>query len=165
VREIHCFKTFNDCNATFEVSILFNNEQLRRHKILNIFYEKFRLFFYSRVIDIESFRIYLSIARNDKPYFAFENIYSGNHRILEDAIHEDKTSTPHMRREISNYFVDVFHPIVFINTSNHAMAEKDNNETCGNRKIDYLTKNPQFFSVTIRERRLTVSLCRMLLNL
>ncbi len=129
VREIHCFETFGDSNLTFiEVSILFNNEQLRRHKILNRFYEKLRLFLYGRVIDIESFRIYLDTTETDKPYFTFEKIYSANHGIEEDTIHEDSMSTVPIRREISNYFADMFHPVVFINTSNHAMAEKDNNE-------------------------------------
>ena len=48
---------------------------------------------------------------------------------MEDSIHgDDKFSIP-VRRNISNYFADDFHPVVFINTSNHAMAEKDNNDT------------------------------------
>jgi hypothetical protein len=128
VREIHCCKIFYDEKCFFiEVSIMFNNEQLRRHKVLNQFYEKFRLFFYGRIIDVESFRIYSSTAQTDKPYFTFDRIYSENHGIEEDNIHGDRDLSVPKKRYIYTYFADNFHPVVFINTSNHAMAEKDNN--------------------------------------
>ena len=89
----------------------------------------YRLFFYGRIIDIESFRIYPNIDQSDKPYFTFTKIYSENFGIVEDNIHGDKEFTIPERRSISTYFADEFHPVVFINTSNHAMAEKDNNGT------------------------------------
>src|SRR5206468_7734042 len=38
VREIHCWKTRDDRGEYIEVSIMFNNEQLRRHKSVNTFY-------------------------------------------------------------------------------------------------------------------------------
>ncbi len=130
VREIHCSKISYDDNHTFvEVSIMFNNEQLRRHKVLNKFYEKFRLFFYGRIIDIESFRIYSTTAQSDKPYFTFDRIYSEDHGIEEDNVHGDSEFSVSKKRYIYTYFADHFHPVVFINTSNHAMAEKDNNVT------------------------------------
>lgn len=127
VREIHCSKISNDSNHfIIEVSVMFNNEQLRRHKVLNRFYEKFRLFFYGRIIDVESFRIYSSSAQADIPYFTFDRIYSENYGIEEDNIHGDAIPK---RRYVYTYLADHFHPVVFINTSNHAMAEKDNNDT------------------------------------
>jgi hypothetical protein len=129
VREIHCSKKYEvDKTRIIEVSIMFNNEQLRRHRIVNGFYEKFRLFFYGRKIDIETFCIYLRTEKLSDNYFTFEGIYSGDFGILEDNIHGDIKSPP-PRRNISSYFMDYFHPVVFINTSNHAMAEKDNNLT------------------------------------
>ncbi|AFU57726.1 hypothetical protein Ngar_c07840 [Candidatus Nitrososphaera gargensis Ga9.2] len=58
-------------------------------------------------------------------YFVFEGIYSGNHNLEYDTTHLDKPPAPH--REIEYYFADQYHPIVFINTSNHAMGPHDNN--------------------------------------
>ena len=107
---------------------MFNNEQLRRHKIANAFYEKFRLWFYGRKIDIETFRIYLSNVQYNHNYFTFEKIYSEDYGIEEDTKHGDDMP-PIPQRNISYYFMDQFHPVIFINTSNHAMAEKDNNGT------------------------------------
>jgi hypothetical protein len=111
-----------------EVSILFNNEQLRRHQAVNTLYEKFRLFFYGRKIDVESFRIHLPTESFSDNYFTFQGIYSGDFGIFEDSIHGD-IKTPPPRRIILSYFMDHYHPVVFINTSNHAMAQMDNNPT------------------------------------
>ncbi len=125
VREIHCHK-INE--KEFEVSILFNNEELRRHRILNRVYEWFRSLFYGRTIDIETFKIILN---NGVPSeFKFSNIYSGEFNQLEqDTVHEEKAwgdeETP--LHKIKYYYANYNHPIVFINTSNHAMAEHDNN--------------------------------------
>ena len=127
VREIHCSRyEDNKTGSMIEVSIMFNNEQLRRHKIVNSFYEKFRLFFYGRNIDVETFCIRLPSEKLEDMYFTFKGIYSAHFGIEEDSIHGDARSPP-PRRNVSIYFVDYFHPVVFINTSNHAMAEKDNN--------------------------------------
>jgi hypothetical protein len=128
VREIHCCETQDDRGKYIEVSIMFNNEELRRHKSINALYEKFRLWFYGRNIDIETFRIYLPTAQYNHNYFTFERIYSGDYGIVEDTIHGDDIP-PTPKRDISYYFMDQFHPVIFINTSNHAMAEKDNNST------------------------------------
>ena len=148
VREVHCKKSANpDLTTDLEVCLLFNNEALRRHKILNRIYEKIRHVFYGRVLDLETFRVHFDSdndtlynsanvdrTRNgnhngnskDGDYFTFQNIYSEKHGIEEDTIHLDsKPPVPH--RNIEYYFIDRFHPIVFINTANHAMSEHDNN--------------------------------------
>lgn len=150
VREIHCSKYEGD-KSIIEVSIMFNNEQLRRHRIVNGFYEKFRLFFYGRKIDIETFRIYLPTEIFGDNYFTFEGIYSGVFGIIEDNIHEDIKSPP-PRRNISSYFMDHYHPVVFINTSNHAMAEIDNNPTLWKWEYQpFEEKSPVIFGTKSRE--------------
>lgn len=104
VREIHCSKNEGN-NSIIEVSILFNNEQLRRHQVVNGLYEKFRLFFYGRKIDVETFRIHLPIETLKDNYFTFQGIYSGDFGIIEDNIHEDIKSPP-PKRNILSYFMD-----------------------------------------------------------
>lgn len=124
VREVHCHK----CGVNeFEVTILFNNEALREHAVLNQIYEWFRSLVYGRIIDVETFRIILEqeVAEN----FKFEGIYSGENDIQKDDVHGDK---PDLNgnipvHKIKYYFANTRHPIVFINTSNHAMAEHDMN--------------------------------------
>ena len=64
--------------------------------------------------------------RNRDNFFVFEGIYSGPYDIEYDTIHLDKPP-PLRRRHIEYYFLDHYHPIVFINTANHAMSEHDNN--------------------------------------
>ena len=124
IREIHCKKINNN---EIEVSVLFNNESLRKHRILNSFYEGFRSLFYGRTIDIETFKIIL----NDgiPTDFTFKGIYSGDYDIQDDTTHEEKTylfdTIP--THKIKYFFANTYHPIIFINTSNHAMAEHDGN--------------------------------------
>ncbi len=125
VREVHC--AMIEPNI-IEVSIIFNNEQLRKFKIANNFYEKFRLLKYGRTSDIETFRISndgSNLKDNDKNYYTFENIYSDKYGIEYDTIHHDPKIAP--PREIKYMSKKFFNPIVFINTSNHAMSESDNN--------------------------------------
>ncbi len=57
--------------------------------------------------------------------FTFENIYSDNHQLEDDNVHGDKENAP--EHIIKYYFVNYNHPVVFINTSNHAMSEHDTN--------------------------------------
>jgi hypothetical protein len=61
--------------------------------------------------------------------FIFENIYSykngKNNGLNEDSIHGNPPGDGKI--PISYYFVDFNHPVVFVNTSNHAMAEHDAN--------------------------------------
>jgi hypothetical protein len=139
VREIHCIPVDNCKDASlndgrkFEVTIVFENEQLRKHKILNGIYERLRLFGYGRKRDIETFCILADQEEKQDSNangFNFINIYSGNSTLKEDSIHKDPPkSPPHAIR----YFAGVHndpkfnHPVVFINTSNHAMSEHDNN--------------------------------------
>lgn len=124
VREIHCYRVDND---ELEVTILFNNEHLREHAILNPVYEWFRSLFYGRVIDIETFRIIFveKVPEN----FEFKDIYSLDNNVEEDEIHGDKPNSYGKvpMHKIKYYFASTYHPIVFINTANHAMAEYDTN--------------------------------------
>ena len=118
LQEIHCHKE----GDVIEVSLKFRNETLRRHSIFERFYEWFRSIYYGRISDIETFYILLS---NGVPTdFKFPRIHSGSNNIDEDTIHQDP---PKQIVRIKYYFENTNHPIVFINTSNHAMAEYDNN--------------------------------------
>lgn len=128
LREVHCNVIQPDI---LEVTLIFNNEELRKFSLFNKIYEKIRLIMYGRIMDIESFRIYLDpdLIQNHKLY-SFENIYSNigdnEYGIKYDTIHGDPPPNA-PKRKVKYYFIDYGHPIVFINTSNHAMAETDNN--------------------------------------
>jgi hypothetical protein len=124
LRETHCHKTMDGDAADVEVSLMFNNEQLRKFKYADGIYRWFRKLFYGRQIDIETFRIHFVRDRTDENYFVFQSIYSGDHDLEYDTIHLDKE---YQKRQIEYYFMDYFHPVVFVNTSNHAMAGHDNN--------------------------------------
>jgi hypothetical protein len=119
VREVHCHALDN--GQKIQVSILFNNEELRQHKIANRLYEWFRSWFYGRVIDVETFFIVLK-DDNNPALFDFPFIYSAENSIQYDSIHIDRYGIT-----IKYYFGNLRHPIIFINTSNHAMAEHDTN--------------------------------------
>ena len=56
LREVHCHFIRPD---VLEVTLIFNNEELRNFSLFNKIYEKIRLLVYGRIMDIESFRIYL----------------------------------------------------------------------------------------------------------
>ena len=154
VREVHCAKnTPNpDGSYTMEVSILFNNERLRQHGILNSIYECIRRIIYGRIMDLESFQI--TIAKNPADnHFLFEGIYSGNNELNADSIHGDKAPPPPPKRPIKYYFINQSHPVVFINTSNHAMAEHDtNNRLWKWEYLPWLSDAPiKFGSMTRKE--------------
>ena len=123
VREIHTHKIADD---EIEVTIIFNDEQLRKHSVLDPIYRRFRRFRYKRIKDIESFRIKLDKIPKE---YTFESIYSGKYALYHDSIHEDKPDENGIvpSHKIKFYFSSVLHPIVFINTSNHALSEHDNN--------------------------------------
>lgn len=171
VREVHCAKTINsDSSVDVEVSLVFNNEALRRHRILNRIYEGIRLFMYGRTSDIETFKIHLikSDARdhessskytsadtgnniNNNDYFLFHGIYSGIHGIEEDTIHLDR-HLPGTPRFVQHYFVNRYHPIIFINTANHAMGEHDNNHDLWKWEyIPWIKKAPIKFGTKTRK--------------
>jgi hypothetical protein len=120
VREVHCHELDN--GQKIQVSILFNNEELREHKIANRLYEWFRIWFYGRKIDVETFFIVLKDYNNDPELFDFPFIYSAENSIEQDSIHVDRYGIT-----IRYYFGNLRHPIIFINTSNHAMSEHDTN--------------------------------------
>ena len=77
-------------------------------------------------MDLVSFKILVGKdPTSDK--FIFEGIYSYESEMNSDSIHGDKTLPPAPRHPVKYYFVDGKHPVVFVTTSNHAMAEHDAN--------------------------------------
>jgi hypothetical protein len=119
IREIHCYRETVDSNK-IQVTIVFDNEQLREHKIVDQIYKLFRLLRYGRKFDVETFNLILD---NETPVkYDFPDIYSKDFNIKKDNIHEDACAL-----DIKYYFGDIRHPIIFINTANHAMAEHDAN--------------------------------------
>ena len=128
VREVHCAKgpANSDGSYEIEVSILFNNERLRQHGVLNSIYALIRRLIYGRVMDLESFKILVGKdPASDR--FTFEGIYSNEQGMNADSIHGDKTPPPAPQHPIKYYFENRNHPVIFVNTSNHAMAEHDTN--------------------------------------
>ena len=111
LREIHIHEE-ND--GRFQITLVFQDEVLRKHGILDGIYRYIRLLKYRRIVDIETFYF------KDNQFF-FEDIYSGQSNLFEDTVHNQK--------EISAkyYFQDKNHPVIFVNTSNHALAPHDNN--------------------------------------
>ncbi|MCX9012829.1 MAG: hypothetical protein OIN66_17145 [Candidatus Methanoperedens sp.] len=126
LREVHCAEKPPTDNGSVEVevSLVFNNELLRRHSLVHKIYEVIRRLRYGRTRDIETFKI---IARKDFKDNAliFEDIYSDYYQLEEDTIHGDPHKAP--ERGVRYYFIDYRHPVIFINTSNHAMAGHDTN--------------------------------------
>lgn len=129
VREIHCAPLENGMIG--EVTVIFNNEQLRKHKRLNRMYERIRQILYGRTRDIETFRIIVNQDKNASG-LDFTGIYSGNNTLEEDSIHGDPkrlNPPPHPIRYFAGKQDEpkFNQPVIFINTSNHAMAEHDTN--------------------------------------
>jgi hypothetical protein len=127
LRQVHCNKKpLKDGGYEVEVTLIFNNEQLRKHYFLQKSYEWLReKVLYGRKQDIETFRI---LAGRDPKHFVFERIYSKKkgkeYGLEDDNIHGDKIAEEH---HIKYYFMNQQHPVVFVNTSNHALAEDDAN--------------------------------------
>jgi len=111
LREIHIHKE-ND--GSFQITLVFQDEVLRMHGILDGIYRYIRLLKYKRTVDIETFSF------KDNEFF-FDNIYSGKSNLFEDTIHNQKTIP------VKYHFQDTNHPVIFVNTSNHALAPHDNN--------------------------------------
>jgi hypothetical protein len=149
LREVHCSEIEPN---VLEVSLLFENEQLRRHGLVNQVYETFRLFFYGRKIDVESFKIKMQdedMKKNEK-LFQFTNIYSSDYGIEEDTIHDNSDPS---EVKVKHYFSNYDYPILFINTSNHAMAEHDNNHKLWKWEyIPFLNNAPIKFGTKSRRR-------------
>ena len=130
VREVHCNqKEIDDDISEVEVTLIFNDEELRDNSILDDTYRRLRAIRYNRTSDVETFKIRINRKDRSKSCFLFKNIYSiidgKRYGLNEDSIHGDPDYE--IEHEIAYYFVDYNHPIVFINTSNHAMAEHDAN--------------------------------------
>ncbi len=111
LREVHVHK--HD-SGNHEITLIFNDESLRRNWFLDFLYRIFRSQRYGRTTDIESFE-----ERSGK--FYFKDIYSGNDTLFDDSTHN--------RAEVAikHYFMDKNHPVIFVNTSNHSLAPHDNN--------------------------------------
>lgn len=134
VREIHCTKPEKrkDGSYEIEVTLIFNNEELRRHSyhgILNSIYEEIRkVILFGRILDIESFKMVIK-PNTENISLIFKDTYSDylneHYTIEDDNIHGDSGDEP--EHSVMYYFQDKKHPVIFINTSNHAMAEDDNN--------------------------------------
>ena len=132
IREVHCAQKNTDKNKIeVEVTVIFNNEQLRNHSNLDAPYKQIRLLRYNREKDVETFKIVIDNKDASKNYFVFKNIYSYidgiNRGLNEDDVHGDPVWEGEIRHPICHYLVNHRHPIVFLNTSNHAMAEHDAN--------------------------------------
>jgi len=124
LREINCFKISEN---EYEVTLIFNDESLRANAFFDSIYRWMRSRIYKRLEDVETFRILLN--DNEPENFIFEGIYSAKYTLEHDTVHEDKRTPSGKvpKRKIKHYFGNKKSPIVFINTSNHAMAESDNN--------------------------------------
>lgn len=124
LREVHCVSRIEGNTADTEVSLVFNNEQLRKFALADGLYRWWRKLWYGRTIDIETFNIHFLKDRLDDNYFIFQGIYSGDYDLQYDSIHLDLVP---QKRRVEYYFANQYHPVVFVNTSNHAFAEHDNN--------------------------------------
>ena len=111
LREINVYKE-ND--GSFQITLVFQNEALRKHGIFDMIYRVIRLIRHKRIVDIETFSF-----KNEQ--FFFKDIYSGERNLFDDTTHYQKTIPS------KYYFQDHNHPVVFVNTSNHALAPHDNN--------------------------------------
>jgi hypothetical protein len=82
VREVHCNALDN--RQKIQVSILFNNEELRKHKIANRLYEWFRSWFYGRSGDHSIFMQFKqsSLFRGDDIALNINTIIVKEHRAL-----------------------------------------------------------------------------------
>jgi len=126
VRQVHCAKIHG---SEYEFTVVFNDEYQRKHGTLESSYRFLRPLLYGRLPDLKSFRVI--IEDNSASYFVFPGIYSGKSGITEDSVHGDREwflrKAP--RRSVKYHYSNRRHPIVFINTADHAMAEEDSNET------------------------------------
>ena len=81
LREIHTYK--DEENNSFQITLVFQDEVLRKHGILDGIYRFIRLIKYKRTVDIETFSF------KDNKFF-FKDIYSGESNLFEDSIHNQK---------------------------------------------------------------------------
>ncbi len=113
----------NEDSGKYEVTLVFEDEKLRKHVIFNFMYKILRFGMYRRTKDIERFYV---DAKSEN--FTFPGIYSGNDTLFDDSTHNDKKEDgPAVDRKVRYHYQDNNHPIIFVNTSNHALAPHDNN--------------------------------------
>ena len=121
LREIHVSPMSEN---KYEITLIFQDEQLRKHFLFDFFYRIFRLFKHKRIVDVESFYFH----RGEKQSFTFPGIFSGNSSLFDDNIHFDNPIKGRVeKRPVKYFFKNKKHPIVFVNTSNHALSPEDNN--------------------------------------
>ncbi len=123
VREVHCAKKPADTDGNYEVevTIVFNDEHLQKEAAnVDSLYRKIRGIYYGRVFDIESFNIMVKKDLKNSG-FIFDTTYSNGHQ-LEDIFHGSSST------KIKYFFMSNNHPVIFVNTCNHSMAEHDTNE-------------------------------------
>lgn len=127
IQEIHLAPSVN--NDKILVTIVYNDERLRENAWLDWTYRIFRKFRHGRTFDVESFSIVLEDGLPTK--FDFADIYSKNDKLENDSTHYNKCAI-----NIDHFFSNQRRrPIIFINTSNHAMAGIDANDN--KWKIEY----------------------------
>jgi hypothetical protein len=114
-----------------EITLVFENEQLRKHGFLNTLYYYIRQLIYGRTTDIETFYLH-GTKRDIAEYASFPGIYSGTYTFPHDTVHLDNTA-PYPLHIIKSWLQipddeqRQQHPIIYVNTSNHALATHDNN--------------------------------------
>jgi hypothetical protein len=118
IRSVHCSQDPENRDK-INVTIVYSGERLRQHWFLHSLYKVVRLIRHGRTMDVESFNAIFENGKASK--FDFRGIYSGNHDLYADKIHETACAVP------AKYFFNSRYPCVFINTANHAMAERDAN--------------------------------------
>ncbi len=127
LREIHVHPL---TDRDFEVTLIFNDEILRAHAPLDVIYRVIRVIIHKRIKDVETFCVHLDERDDlDNNNFRFPGIYSDENTLFADNIHGNDPADTNVKQDVSieYYFQSDNHPIVFINTSNHAMAERDTN--------------------------------------
>ncbi len=136
IREINCKRQQKNGVEEVEVTLIFENERLQKSDDFDKTYKFARKdLLFGREKDIERFKIILKDGKPD--HLLFPGIYSKEvengvcreRDILFDSTHGDTTKNPDNtpKRPIEYFFADVNHPVVFVNTSNHAMAGDDAN--------------------------------------
>lgn len=109
----------------YEITIIFNEEQIPDFSVMEILYRWLvRKPLYGRTEDVETFKILLE--QGNSQSFTFEKIYSGQDTIDNFMSHGDQNK-PIPKHKIETLLIAYAHPKVFVNTSNHALAEHDNN--------------------------------------
>ena len=111
LREVHVYENTKD---SYQITLVFEDDIMRRHGVLNGIYSYIRLIKYKRTVDIITF----SFKNNT---FFLEYIYSQRGNYFK----EFESATSEISPEF--YFQDKNHPILFVNTIDHALAPYDNN--------------------------------------